>query len=65
MFDIISRPFGALLRIIFDFTGNYGYAIILFTILTRILLLPINIKQTQATKKMNELNPKMKEIQVK
>lgn len=65
MFDIISRPFGALLRIIFDFTGNYGYAIILFTIFTRILLLPINIKQTQSTKKMNELNPKIKEIQTK
>jgi len=65
LLDVISRPFGALLRIIFDFTGNYGYSIILFTILTRILLLPINIKQTQSTKKMNELNPKMKEIQTK
>ena len=65
MFDIISRPFGALLKLIFDFTGSYGYAIILFTILTKILLLPINIKQTQSTKKMNEINPKMKEIQTK
>lgn len=65
MFDIISRPFGALLRIIFDFTGSYGYAIILFTILTKVLLLPVNIKQTQSTKKMNEINPKMKEIQTK
>jgi len=65
LFDIISRPFGALLKLIFDFTGSYGYAIILFTILTKILLLPINIKQTQSTKKMNEINPKMKEIQTK
>lgn len=65
MLDIISKPFGALLRIIFDFTGSYGYAILLFTLLTRILLLPINIKQTQSTKKMNEISPKMKEIQTK
>jgi len=65
LLDIISKPFGALLRIIFDFTGSYGYAILLFTLLTRILLLPINIKQTQSTKKMNEISPKMKEIQTK
>lgn len=65
MLDIISKPFGALLRIIFDFTGSYGYAILLFTLLTKILLLPINIKQTQSTKKMNEISPKMKEIQTK
>ena len=65
MLDIISRPFGALLKLLFDFTGSYGYAIIFFTIITKILLLPINIKQTQSTKKMNEINPKMKEIQTK
>ncbi|NLN48196.1 MAG: membrane protein insertase YidC [Clostridiales bacterium] len=45
--------------------GNYGLAIILFTIITKILLLPINIKQTQSTNKMNEINPKMKAIQTK
>ena len=33
--------------------------------MTKILLLPINIKQTESTKRMNELNPKMKEIQEK
>lgn len=65
MFDIISRPFGALLKLMFDFTGSYGYAILLFTIATKILLLPINIKQIESTKKMNEINPKMKEIQTK
>jgi YidC/Oxa1 family membrane protein insertase len=54
-----------LLRVIFDFVGNYGYSIIIFTIITKILLLPINIKQTESTKRMNEINPKMKEIQEK
>ena len=54
-----------LLRFIFDFVGDYGYSIIIFTILTKILLLPINIKQTESTKRMNEINPKMKEIQEK
>lgn len=54
-----------LLKLVFDFVGDYGYSIIIFTIITKILLLPINIKQTESTKRMNEINPKMKEIQEK
>lgn len=65
MLDVIARPLGALLKLIFDVLGDYGYAIVVFTILMKILLLPINIKQTASTKKMNEINPKMKEIQAK
>ncbi len=63
--EIIAKPLGALLKLIYDMVGNYGLAIILFTIITKILLLPINIKQTQSTKKMNDINPKMKAIQTK
>lgn len=65
MLEIIAKPLGALLKLIYDMVGNYGLAIILFTIITKILLLPINIKQTQSTNKMNEINPKMKAIQAK
>lgn len=65
MLEIIAKPLGALLKLIYDMVGNYGLAIILFTIITKVLLLPINIKQTQTTKKMNEINPKMKAIQAK
>lgn len=65
MLDFIAQPLGMLLRFIFDFVGDYGYSIIIFTILTKILLLPINIKQTESTKRMNEINPKMREIQEK
>ena len=65
MLDFIAGPLGSLLRLIFDFVGDYGYSIIIFTILTKLILLPINIKQTESTKRMNEINPKMKEIQEK
>lgn len=65
MLDFIARPLGMLLKLIFDFVGDYGYSIIIFTIITKLLLLPINIKQTESTKRMNEINPKMKEIQEK
>lgn len=65
MLDFIAKPLGMLLKVIFNFVGDYGYSLIIFTILTKILLLPINIKQTESTKRMNEMNPKMKEIQEK
>ncbi len=65
MLDYIARPLGMLLKIIFDFIGDYGYSLIIFTVLTKILMLPISIKQTESTKRMNEISPKMKEIQEK
>lgn len=65
MLEFIARPLGMLLKLIFDFVGDYGYSIIIFTIITKLILLPINMKQTESTKRMNEINPKMKEIQEK
>ncbi len=44
-------------------TGNYGWAIILFTILTRLLLWPLMNKQIHSMAKMQRLQPKMKRIQ--
>jgi YidC/Oxa1 family membrane protein insertase len=65
LLDFIARPLGMLLKVIFDFIGDYGYSIIIFTVLVKVLLLPLNIKQTESTKRMNEISPKMKEIQEK
>lgn len=44
---------------------SYGLAIILFTIIVRIILLPFNIKQIKSSLVMNEMQPKLKEIQNK
>ena len=44
---------------------NYGVAIILLTILVRLLFWPLTHKSTVGMKKMQELQPKMKEIQAK
>jgi YidC/Oxa1 family membrane protein insertase len=63
--DFISYALGDLLKLIFDVVGDYGYSIIIFSVIAKTLLLPLNIKQTQSTKKMNEIQPKMKEIQEK
>ncbi|GEM_PF-230814 len=44
-------------------TGNYGYAIILFTLITRILLFPLTRQQFHAMAKMAELRPKLEKLQ--
>ena len=46
-------------------TGSLGIAIILFTILTRVAMLPLTIKQLQSSKKMQELQPLMAELRRK
>jgi YidC/Oxa1 family membrane protein insertase len=46
-------------------TGNGGLAIILFTILARLVILPLTLKQMQSSRKMQMLQPQIKEIQRK
>lgn len=46
-------------------TGSLGLGIILFTIFTRIALLPLTIKQLQSSKKMQELQPIIQELRRK
>jgi len=41
---------------------NYGLALIIFTVLTRLAMLPLTIKQYQGTAKMQKLNPKLEEL---
>lgn len=48
-----------------DFTGNGGLAIILFTVLIKTALLPLTIKSVKSTAAMQELQPKIKELQKK
>lgn len=44
---------------------SYGVAIILFTIIVRIILLPLNIKQTRSQVRMQEVQPEVKKLQEK
>ena len=45
--------------------GNFGLAIITLTVIVRIILMPLTFKQTQSTKAMQSLQPKLQEIQKK
>lgn len=45
--------------------GNFGLSIIVFTVLIRLALIPLTIRQTRSMKKMQELQPRLKALQDK
>lgn len=63
--SIFAEVFGYLLGLIYNLVQNYGVAIIIFTLLTKLILMPFTIKQLRSSKAMAALQPKMKEIQEK
>ena len=65
MFQMLANIFGYLLEFLYNTINNYGLAIILFTVIIKLLLLPLSIKQQRTMKKSSELQEKMKTIQFK
>lgn len=61
----IARLLGSLLKVIYDLVGNYGLAILFFTVIVRIILLPLNIKQQRSMMRMQAVSPLITEIQEK
>ena len=64
IFDPLSIPLGRLMHFIYYTVSfeNYGLALIIFTLLTRLAMLPLTIKQYQGTAKMQKLNPRLEEL---
>lgn len=62
MMDFIAKPFGIIMQYIYNFSGSYGLAIIVFTIFVRILLFPLNLKQQKSTLRTQELQPEIDEL---
>ena len=65
MFEFFANLFGYLLQFLYQLVNNYGVAIILFTVIIKLILLPLSIKQQRTLKKSTELQEKMKVIQFK
>ncbi len=65
MFDFFANMFGYLLNFIYGIVNNYGIAIIIFTIILKLVMLPISIKQQKTLKKSAKMQVKVKEIQEK
>lgn len=64
-FSIVAVPILYLLKFFYGLIHNYGIAIILLTVFVKLLLHPINVKSLKSMKAMQQLQPRLKELQKK
>jgi len=64
-FTFLSKPFFKVLLWIHGMIGNWGWAIILFTLLVKLVLFPLSYKGMMSMQKLKDLAPKMKELKEK
>ena len=62
---VICIPFAWLVRVFYELTGSYGVAIILFTLVLKLILLPLQMKSKKSMMRMNRMSGRMQEIQKK
>ena len=63
--DLIRVPFGYLLVWLYTFTNNYGLALILFSLIVKLVLLPMSVKSKKSMLKMSRLSPQVKALEAK
>ena len=63
--DIIRVPFGYILDWLYQLTTNYGVSLILFAIIVRLVLIPVNAKSKKGMMKMSRLQPRIQAIKDK
>ncbi len=61
-FTFLAKPFFRIMLAIYDFVGNWGWAIVIFTFLVKLVLFPLSYKGMMSMQKLKDLAPKMKEI---
>ena len=61
----ILTPFTWLLQLFYDLTGSYGFALILFAVVVKLILFPFSLKGKKSMIQMNMLQGKMQQIQRK
>ena len=65
MLSFFANIFGYVLKLLYTIVGNYGWAIILFSIIVKVIMIPISIKQQKSLKKNQKIQDEMKQIQFK
>lgn len=65
MFNFFANIFGYILKWIYLLVKNYGLAIIIFSVLVKIVMLPISIKQQKTMKKNEKIQKELKILQIK
>lgn len=64
-FGLIARPLTQVLKFFYSYVGNYGVAIILLTVIIKLLFWPLTQKSYQSMKSMQKLQPEMAKIREK
>jgi len=64
-FTFLAKPFFKIMLLIYNFIGNWGWAIVIFTILIKLILFPLSYKGMMSMQKLKDLAPKMKELKEK
>lgn len=62
---IICVPFAALTRLFYTWTGSYGVAIILFTLVVKLVMLPFQLKSKKSMLRMGRMSGRIKDIQTR
>jgi YidC/Oxa1 family membrane protein insertase len=64
-FTFIAKPMFLMLDYIHEYIGNWGWTIVILTILVKLILLPLSHKGMVSMNRLKELAPKIKAIQEK
>ena len=62
LYDVIGIPFGYLMKLIYFIFKNYAVSIIVFTIVTKLLMFPVNYKTQKNAARMQLMQPKLEKI---
>ena len=62
-FDILARPALYLMKFLYGFTGNYGIAIIIVTVLQKVAFYPLTMKSLKSMQAMQAIQPKVQALQ--
>lgn len=62
---VITKPLGIIIEFIYRLVQNYGLAIILFTVIIKLILMPLTVKSQKSMKKQQKLQPALKALQEK
>ena len=63
--DILAQIFETMINGIYDFTGDYGVAIVVITLIIRACMVPLNIKQRAQMKKQKEISVQIEQLKAK
>ena len=61
----MTSIFESVLNGIYSFVGNYGWSVVIFTLLVRLVLLPLDVKSRKSMRAMSKVQPKAMELQKK